>query len=141
MHSSVFWVPFAITFFFAELFFAWELGYFINVIPSYPRPYATNGEVIFTGIIGFLLAVNVGLIAWQRRFGHCPIGVKRASGAAGLIGALTLICPACVLLPAGIAGAGFIFAALTPHLILLRIIAIFVLLVATWMLWPKKRRK
>lgn len=139
LRSPVFWIPFIIAFIIAELFFAWELGFFINYIPSYPRPFATHGEVIFTGLIGLLLALNAGLINWQRKFGHCPIGMKRISGAAGVVGALTLICPACVLLPASLAGIGFVFAALTPHLMLLRIITIIILLVSTVMLWPRRK--
>lgn len=141
LRSPVFWIPFVIAFVIAELFFAWELGFFINFIPSYPRPFATHGEVTFTGIIGLLLALNVGLINWQRKFGHCPIGMKRLSGAAGVVGALTLICPACVLLPASLASIGFAFAALTPHLLLLRIIAVVILLISTVMLRPRQIKK
>lgn len=137
LRSSVFWIPFVIAFLLAELFFAWELGYFINYLPSYPRPYATHGEVIFTGIIGLLLAINIGLIFWQRRFGHCPIGVKRLSGLAGVLGAFTLICPLCVLLPASFVGVGFFFASFAQHVVFMRIISIVILVISMGMLWPR----
>lgn len=120
-----------------DIFFLWELGY-ITFLPYIPRPGAYVWEILFTGTLGFLLSLNTGLIFWQTKYGQCPIGVKRASGAAGIIGAFTLICPACVLLPASLISVGFFFTAISPYLPLLRVMAVVLLFVSSVMLWPKK---
>lgn len=137
LYSPSFWVPFVVTLVITDLFFLWELGY-IRFLPFLPRPAAYLWEILFTGTLGSLLSLNTGLIVWQSKYGKCPIGVKRASGAAGVIGALTLICPACVLLPASLIGIGFFFVAITPYLPLLRVMAVVLLFVSSVLLWPKK---
>lgn len=119
-------------------FFAWELGYFQMILPSFPRPPALLWELAFTGILGVLISLNAGLAVWQSKHGSCPVGVKSASGIAGIVGALTLICPACILLPASLIGFGFFFAFIGPYLPLLRVIAVILLVAALWMLRPKK---
>lgn len=125
----------------AVLFFAWELGALRQVLPSFPRPPALPWEIMFTGMLGFMLSINVGLIGWQRRYGHCPRGVKRVSGFAGAVGAITLICPACILLPASLIGVGFFFVFIGPYLPFLRFAAILLLLASAWMLRPKGKIK
>jgi hypothetical protein len=138
LRSSSFWIPFLISLVITGTFFAWELGFFLHIVPSFPRPGALPWELTFTGLLGFLMSLNAGLAVWQSRYGHCPIGVKRASGVAVLLGAFTLICPVCVLLPASLIGIGFFFAFLGPFLPLLRVISVVLLITATWMLWPKR---
>lgn len=71
--------------------------------------------------------------------GSCPMGIKSATGIAGVLGAVTLICPVCIVLPASLLGLGFVLTFLAPFLPLLRIIAIVLLAVCIWMLWPKGR--
>ncbi len=137
LRSPSFWIPFCISLVITGTFFAWELGFFLNIVPSFPRPSALPWELAFTAILGLLMSVNAGLAVWQSRYGTCPIGVKRASGAAVLLGAFTLICPVCVLLPVSLAGLGFFFAFLSPFLPLVRVIAVVILVAATYMLWPK----
>ncbi len=140
LQSRLFWIPFAITLVVTGLFFAWELGVFINVLPPIaPRPSVLPSEFLFTATLSVLLAFNVGLVVWQSRFGSCPRGVKRASSVATAIGALTLICPACVLLPASLVSVGFIFGALMPFMPALRLLSIGLLFVTAVMLWPKKQ--
>jgi hypothetical protein len=135
--SPAFWLPFIVCLAVTGTFFAWELDY-LPFLPSLIRPEATGPEIFFTGMLALLLSLNAGLILWQSKYGHCPRGSKRASGAAGIIGAITLICPACVLLPASLIGAGFFLAYVSPFLPLLRVISVVLLAVSTVMLWPKK---
>lgn len=137
LQSSLFWVPFAVTLILAGLFFAWELGVFIAYLPSVARPSVLFSEYLFTASLSLLLALDVGLVAWQSRFGSCPRGVKRASGIATALGALTLICPLCVLLPASFIGVGAALSLLTVHMSALRTVSIGLLFVTAIMLWPK----
>lgn len=137
LRSPSFWIPFVVTLAFTSLFFVWELGYVNRMLPSLPRPAAGTTDVAFTVVLGLLLSINAGLAVWQKRYGHCPRGVKRASSFAGLLGAVTLICPVCLLLPASLIGIGFVFTFLTPFLPLLRIVAVILLGVSGWMLRPK----
>jgi hypothetical protein len=140
LQSRLFWIPFAVTLIVAGLFFAWELGVFIQFLPTIaPRPSVLPSEFAFTASLSFLLALNVGLVVWQSRFGSCPRGVKRASSIATAIGALSLICPVCVLLPASLVSVGFIFGALMPFMPALRLISIGLLFVTAMMLWPKAK--
>lgn len=138
LRSPAFWLPFAVSAAVTGSFFAWELGFFQAYLPGIPRPPALLWELVFTGILGLLLSLNAGLAVWQSRYGSCPVGVKSASGIAGIVGAVTLICPACILLPASLIGIGFFFAFIGPYLPLLRIVSVILLAVATWMLWPRK---
>lgn len=136
LSSRSFLLPFAITLVSTGLFFAWELGYFQNLLPSLPPPPALPSERLFTVALTLLLSLDAGLVGWQFAHGSCPTGVRRATGTAGVLGALSLLCPACLLLPASVLGIGVFFSFLAPFLPLLRVIAIVVLLVASWMLWP-----
>lgn len=139
LRTSYFWIPFVITLVIAGLFFAWELDAFVNILPSIaPRPSILLSEFLYTGILSLLLAFDIGLIVWHRRFGACPRGVKRASGLATMIGALTLICPACFLLPASFIGIGTIMSLMSTHMPALRIVSIGLLLMTAMMLWPRK---
>lgn len=138
LRSSSFWLPFGVSMLVTGVFFVWELGYLHAYLPTIMRPPALPWEIAFTAILCLLLSLNAGLAVWQSRHGSCPVGVKSASGIAGIVGAFTLICPACILLPASLIGVGFFFAFIGPYLPLLRIIAVLLLVVATWMLWPKK---
>jgi hypothetical protein len=140
LRSHLFWIPFAVTLIIAGLFFAWELGVFIGTLPTIaPRPSILPSEFAFTAGLSFLLALNVGLVVWQSRFGSCPRGVKRASSIATAIGALSLICPVCVLLPASLVSVGFIFGVLMPFMPALRLLSIGLLCVTAVMLWPKAK--
>ena len=139
LRSSAFWIPFCISLIVTGIFFLWEIGTFNQLLPSLPRPSANPFDVAFTGSLIILLSVNAGLAVWQSRFGHCPRGIKRASGIAGLLGAFTLICPVCILLPASLIGFGFLFTVLAPFLPLLRIISVILLVSALHMLWPRTK--
>lgn len=138
LSSSFFWIPFIITILIAGLFFAWELGVFINILPSVARPSILLSEFLFTATLSLLLAFDIGLIVWHKKFGACPRGVKRASGLATALGALTLICPACFLLPASFIGIGTILSLMSTHMPALRILSIALLLITAGMLWPRR---
>lgn len=140
LNSGLFWIPFAVTLIITGIFFAWELGVFANVLPTIaPRPSILPSEFIFTASLSVLLAFNAGLVVWQSRFGSCPRGVKRVSGIATALGAFTLICPACVLLPASLVSLGFALGLLVPYLPALRLLSIGLLLVTAVLLWPKNK--
>ena len=89
-------------------------------------------------VLGLLLSFTTGLAVWHTRNGSCPLSVKSATGVAGVLGAITLICPICIVLPASLLGLGFTLAFLAPFLPLLRVIAIILLCASIGMLWPKK---
>src|SRR4051812_24380226 len=116
LRSRAFWLPFVITFMITVSFFAWELGYFNGVLLSPPRTPASQAEIMYIALLVILLSLNAGLVFWQNRHGSCPVGVKRASSIAGFLGALTLICPACMLLPASLIGVGFFFVFIGPYI-------------------------
>lgn len=138
LQSKYFWIPFAITLVVAALFFAWELGVFIQYLPSFPRPSVLPSEFAFTTILSALLAFDIGLAVWHSRFGSCPRGVKRVSGFATVLGALTLICPLCILLPTSLIGVGTILSLMSVHMPALRIVSIGLLFVTAIMLWPRR---
>lgn len=139
LDSLHFWIPFAFTLVAAGLFFAWELGVFINVLPSVPRPSVLPSEFAFTAALSFLLAFDIGLAVWQRRFGSCPRGIKRASSVATALGALTLVCPACTLLPVSLVSVGTLLSLMSAHMPTLRIVSIALLFMTAMMLWPSRR--
>ena len=138
LSSRVFWQSSVISVVLLGIFFAWELNMLAPYISGPPRAAATDHELLFTGVLIVLLALNIGLLSWQKKHGTCDIGAKRASTIAGGIGALTLLCPACLILPISFLGVTFSLAVLAPYLPLLRIIAILLLGVSTVVLWPKK---
>lgn len=137
--TKEFLIPAVLTLCTTGIFFGWQLGYVARLVWSLPRPTPTGLEISFAIVLTILLSCNIGLFYWHNTHGGCPIGAKRASGIAGMIGAIALICPACIALPATLFGAGIILAALGPFIPLLQIISLFLLLVSTIMLWPKKR--
>lgn len=137
--SSTFWISFFITDVILGLFFAWELKMITLPFLSAPaRPAPTSGEITFAVILGLLIALNAGLFQWRKKYGTCPLGAKRATGIAGVVGATALLCPACVLIPFTLFGLSVSLTFLSPFIPLLRIIALILLVVSTVMLWPKK---
>lgn len=135
--STQFVFPFAVSFIVFGLFVLWQLGIFSSVIYSLPRGAPTTTEWIFGGLLVLLLSMNIGLFAWQKRFGSCPIGTKRASGIASTLGVLALLCPVCLALPLGIFGASVLLSSLSVYIPMLQIISIVLLIVSLTMLWPK----
>jgi len=135
--SALFWIPFLVTAALCGAFFAWELGYLTPPIPSFLRPPLSQGEVIITWVLTFLLALNAGLFVWQRHAGSCPLGVRRASGIGAALGAFALICPACTVIPLTLLGTSLTLGFFAPFLPLLRLVAVLILVVVTGMLWPR----
>lgn len=136
--SALFWGSFLIATLFTGAVFAWELGLFAPALPGPLRPEATQEEFVFSVLIVLLIGLNTGLFLWQRRYGSCPVGVKRATGVAAFFGAAALLCPACTVLPIALLGASLSLGFLAPFLPLLRLVTLLILLVVTWMLWPRK---
>jgi hypothetical protein len=135
--TKAFWIPFGISAISISLFFAWELNAFAPHFPGFPRPLLTQSELGFTLLLILLLSLNIGLLAWNKRHGTCSVGSKRATTLAGAIGALALLCPACLLIPISILGISLSLAILGPFLPLLRVIAIILLVASAWILRPK----
>lgn len=135
LRSSVFWTWCIPAFIVAGAFFAWEL----RLLPlpyELPRAPASSFELAYTATLVVLLSVAAGLFGWQRRFGSCPRGVKRAVGFAGTLGGLALLCPVCLALPAALLGVGVIISLIGQFLPLIRLLALIFALVAVWLLWP-----
>ncbi len=137
LRTKTFWLAALPTALFAGAFFAWELGYLSPPLPLLPRPVPTGGELIFAVALSLLLALNAGLLNWQRAYGSCPLGTRRASGLAGAMGALALLCPVCILVPFTLFGLSISLAFLSPFIPLLRLISILLLAVSTWVLRPR----
>ena len=138
LRSSHFLAPFAASIIVLGLLFSWELGFLDTLFPSPTRPPATTADIFFMLLLGLLLSFTTGLAVWNARNGSCPLSVKSATGIAGVLGAMTLLCPVCIVLPASLLGIGFALAFLAPFLPLLRVIAIILLCTSIGMLWPKK---
>ena len=138
LRSSSFWIPFFITFIVMAIFFAWELRMLPASIPAPSRPIPTGNELWFVATLTVLLAVNVGLYSWRTKAGSCPIGTKRATKIAGAMGALTLLCPVCILIPFSLLGVSISLVFLSPFLPLLQIISLVLLIVSLKLLWPTK---
>lgn len=138
IRSARFWLPFLIAAIIVAAFFAWELDFLRSLLPSLPRPAPTTEEILFSAVLGFLLSLTTGLLFWNIKEGSCPIGIKRATGFAGALGAITLICPVCIIFPASLLGAGVLLTAIAPYLPVLRLIAIVMLGMTVWMLWPRR---
>ncbi len=134
--SPSFWLPFLITLLLAGAFFAWELG-FITLIPAPVRMEPDLRELLFALALALLLSLNTGLALWRTKHGSCPVGSKRAIGTGGVLGAIALLCPVCLVLPFSILGLGTVLSFLTPFVPLLQIIALIVLVAALWLLWPR----
>ena len=139
LRSKDFWLPFTLTALITGLFFAWEADAFMPYIPGPIRPPLTLEEWIFTLLILVLLSLDVGLYVWRKRHGSCPVGARRATGIGAVIGALTLLCPACTLIPIALLGTSVTLSFLSPFLPLLRLITIIILVMVAGMLWPRKR--
>ena len=135
--TKQFWAYFTPTGVTLALLFAWELG--MLPLPSPPRPEPTDSEILFVIILIVLLAFSAGLLGWQKKYGACPIGARRASGVAGVIGMVTLLCPVCVLVPLSLFGISISLLFLAPFLPLMRIIALLIAITSIKLLWPKKR--
>lgn len=138
LRSARFWLAFALSGAAFSLLVLWESGVFAGWLPSLPRGPVTTGEAIFAVLIVALLALNTGLFVWRRAHGSCPIGTRRATGAAGALGALTLICPACLLLPVSILGTGLTLSVLSPYVPLLRFVSLVLLAASAVLLWPHR---
>lgn len=133
-----FWRPFVFSVIIFSAFFAWELGYMGDWLPRLARPDPTSLEIYFTVVLITLLSFDSGLVFYRIKKGTCPIGAKRASAVAGGLGVVTLLCPVCLLIPVSLFGLTLSISFLTPYLPLLRVIVLFLLIVSTLMLWPKK---
>ncbi|MBT3292857.1 hypothetical protein HN512_04850 [Candidatus Peregrinibacteria bacterium] len=136
LKSLTFWKWFVVAAVLTSTLFMWELG-FVSFLPSPPRPAPYRTEFIFTLILIIFISLNSGLIMWNKRNGICPVGTKRATGLAGAIGAIGLLCPVCFLFPLGIFGLSLSLSFLGPYIPILRIIALILLTVSTLLLWPK----
>lgn len=130
LHSKYFWRPFFISALLCSAFFAWEINFL-------PRPEPTKFELLFTVVLVLLLSLNAGLAFYRMQCGTCPIGAKRASTIAGGLSIITLLCPACLLIPVSLFGISLSLTILTPFLPLLRGIVLLLLVVSTILLWPK----
>ncbi len=121
---------FALSAIILSAFFAWEINYL-------PRPEPTQLELVFTIIMIALLSLDSGLIWFRLKQGTCPVGAKRASTIAGGLGIVTLLCPACLLIPISLFGITLSLTFLSPFLPLLRAVVLLLLIVSTILLWPK----
>ncbi len=97
-------------------------------------------ETVLAIIIALLFSMNIGLIAWHRKQGTCPVGVRRSAGAAGILGAIALLCPVCLALPIGIASVAAALVLLGPFVTLLQVSAIVLLCAGLWLLVPRTLR-
>lgn len=138
LRSPSFWFPFLIALAVLSVFFLWELGILHTVVPTLPRIATTTIDLTFTGVLWILLSFTIGLAVWRNKETSCPLGVKRATGVAGALGAVSLLCPICIALPVSLLGVSLTLSFLSPFVPLLRVIAIVVLLTAISLLWPKK---
>lgn len=136
--SKVFWLYFCVTLVFLTLFFGWELGHFKDFLPTLPRPEPEQKEILFASVLNLLLSFNAGLFGYQKKKGTCPVGAKRATGIAGTMGAVALLCPACLLIPLTLFGASISLYFLSPFIPLLQIIALILVVFSTKMMWPKQ---
>lgn len=137
LRNQYFWIGFTVSAVLLSAFFAWELG-MITFLPALPRPEPTEFEKLYTLVLILLLSLDSGLAMFRIKQGTCPIGARRASTIAGGLGVVTLLCPACLLIPISLFGISLSLTFLTPFLPLLRIIVMLLLVVSTTMLWPKK---
>ncbi len=123
-----------------SLIFAWEIGAFRAWLATPVRPAASMAEWEFVATMTLLIALNAGLYAYGKAQGSCPIGVKRATGIAGLMGLATLLCPACTVIPLVILGSTISLTFLAPFLPLLRLITMILLVATCVLLWPRKTK-
>ena len=139
LRTGRFWIATIVALLATGLLFAWELNFLSTIgLPGPPRFAPNLRELLLTGIILMLFSVNIGLANWWRGIGSCPMGTKKATGAAGAIGAIALLCPVCLILPLGIAGLSLSLGFLVPFVPILQVVAIILLNVSFFLLLPKK---
>ena len=140
LRTGRFWIAACITLLVTGFIFLWELdGLRIIGLPGPPRFMATGRDIVASVLITFLLSINVGLIAWQKRYGSCPRGTGGAAGGAGVLGFVALLCPVCIIVPISIAGISISLAVLAPFIPLFQIIAVLLLCVSFLLLVPKRQ--
>ncbi|HLC75608.1 MAG TPA: hypothetical protein VJB82_00610 [Candidatus Peribacterales bacterium] len=121
------------------LLFAYELNMLDMIgLAGPPRSMSHEWETVLAVIVALLFSTNIGLIAWHRQQGTCPIGVRRAAGLAGVLGTIALLCPICLAVPIGIASIAAILMLLAPFVALIQIIAVVLLCAGLWLLVPRK---
>lgn len=139
LSSGRFWLTAILTLSVISIFFAWELNALASLgIAGPPRPAPTQFEILMTMLIAFFLPFNVGLFLWRRGLGACPRNTGAATGTAGFMGVLALICPVCTLGPLTFIGFTFSLAVLAPFAPLLQLIAVLLLAASLLLLLPKK---
>lgn len=138
LRSATFWLSVTLSFLLCGGIFAWEAGLLSPTLPGPLRPPVTTLEIFMSSTIVVLFALTTGLYVWRKREGSCPRGTGRATGLAGILGGMALICPACTVIPFSILGASFTLGFLIPFLPLVRLIAILLLMIALWMVWPRR---
>jgi hypothetical protein len=139
LRAARFWIATSIAFVIIGLLFAWELNILQIIGLSGPLRYETSTrDLLASSTITVLFSFSIGLIAWRQRYGSCPTSAKGATGAAGFLGALALICPACIALPVGIASFSVSLAFLSPFVPLFQLIAIIILCTSCYISLPKK---
>lgn len=137
LRDKSFWISFISSAILLSLIFSWELGAFGDALPKLPRVAPSQLEIAFTAALVFLLSLNAGFIAYRLKKGSCPLGARNATTVGGVLGVITLLCPACLLIPASFFGISLSLAFLAPWLPLLRMIVLILLIASTWMLFPK----
>lgn len=135
LRSPRFWIPFVVVGFLFTVFFAWQL----NVFSAYgfsgpPRPPVPTHEVIGTIFVVFLLSLNAVLFSWKRKYGVCPVGVRRGMSVAAGFGVLALLCPVCAFGTFVLLGVAVSLSFVTPFIPLLQIVALMLLLTTLWLL-------
>lgn len=110
------------------LLMAWSVGGLERWLWTPPRPPATAGEIAFSSALALLLAIVAGLVGVRMREGSCPRGARRATGIAGILGFVSLLCPVCLALPLSLFGGAVTLALLSPFAPLLQLFALLVLL-------------
>ena len=141
LRSGLFWTCALATLAVTGAFFAWELR--LLTVPFFftpVRPPATNFDLAFMTLLALLLSLAAGLFAWQRRYGSCPVGVKRTVGFAGTLGGIALLCPVCLALPGALLGLSTVVALVGQFLPLIRLLAMLFAAVAVFLLWPSSAK-
>lgn len=141
LRSLRFWLPATATAVLAGLFFAWELDLLEPYVMGPPRPAVTQTEIILTFLILFFMSVNVGMFTYLKRYGSCPVGTRRTTSFAAVLGAGALLCPVCVFGSFTFIGFTFAVSFLTPFIPLLQVIAVIVLGTTFMLLLGSIRKK
>lgn len=139
LRSPRFWLAFAAVFAVTGVLYAWQANLLSPWFPAPPRAPVTRGEELFSALLVLLFSLNAGLYVWRRAEGSCPIGTRRATGLAGVLGMTALLCPACTVIPLTLLGTTLTLGFLSPFIPLLRIIALILAGGSLVLLWPRKR--